>query len=77
MWVFARKTMFCKGATTPGLNKVSGIMIKAVDVGRGTMKRPRMNAKRRLAKQLGSKSRRACPGGDSSGSALACSVPWA
>ncbi len=29
IWVFARKTMFCKGATTPELNKVGGIMIKA------------------------------------------------
>ncbi len=29
MWVYARKTMFCKGAATPGLNKVGGIMIKA------------------------------------------------
>ncbi len=29
MWVCARKTMFCKGAATPGLNKVGGIMIKA------------------------------------------------
>ncbi len=28
MWVFVRKTMFCKGAATPGLNKVGGIMIK-------------------------------------------------
>ncbi len=30
MWVFVRKAMFCKGAATPGLNKVGGIMIKAV-----------------------------------------------
>ncbi len=29
MWVCARKIMFCKGAATPGLNKVDGIMIKA------------------------------------------------
>ncbi len=29
MWVCARKTMFCKEAATSGLNKVSGIMIKA------------------------------------------------
>ncbi len=29
MWVYARKTMFCKRAATPRLNKVSGIMIKA------------------------------------------------
>ncbi len=29
MWVCARKTMFCKGAVTSGLNKVGGIMIKA------------------------------------------------
>ncbi len=32
MWVFARKAMFCKGAATPGLNKVGGIMIKALVV---------------------------------------------
>ncbi len=30
MWVYVRKTMFLKGATTLGLNKVGGIMIKAV-----------------------------------------------
>ncbi len=30
MWVCARKSMFCKGAATPGLNKVGEIMIKAV-----------------------------------------------
>ncbi len=30
MWVFARKTMFFKGAATLGLNKVGGIMIKAL-----------------------------------------------
>ncbi len=29
MWAYARKTMFCKGEATPGLNKVGGIMIKA------------------------------------------------
>ncbi len=29
MWNYARKTMFCKGVATPGLNKVGGIMIKA------------------------------------------------
>ncbi len=29
MWVYARKSMFSKGAATPGLNKVDGIMIKA------------------------------------------------
>ncbi len=29
MWVCARKSMFCKGAATLGLNKVGGIMIKA------------------------------------------------
>ncbi len=29
MWVCARKGMLCKGAATPGLNKVGGIMIKA------------------------------------------------
>ncbi len=29
MWVCTRKTMFYKGAATPGLNKVGGIMIKA------------------------------------------------
>ncbi len=29
MWIFARKTMFCKGAATPELNKVGGIMIMA------------------------------------------------
>ncbi len=30
MFVYARKTMFCKGAATPVLNKVGGIMIKAL-----------------------------------------------
>ncbi len=30
MWVCARKSIFCKGAATPGLNKVGGIMIKAL-----------------------------------------------
>ncbi len=29
MWVCARKTMFCNGTATQGLNKVGGIMIKA------------------------------------------------
>ncbi len=29
MWVCARKTIFCNGAATPGLNKVGGIMIRA------------------------------------------------
>ncbi len=29
IWVCARKTIFCKGTATPGLNKVGGIMIKA------------------------------------------------
>ncbi len=31
MCVCAHKTMFYKGAATPGLNKVGGIMIKAPD----------------------------------------------
>ncbi len=30
MWIYACKAMFYKGAATPGLNKVSGIMIKAI-----------------------------------------------
>ncbi len=28
MWIFARKTMFCKRFVTQGLNKVGEIMIK-------------------------------------------------
>ncbi len=32
IWVCGRKTMFCKGAATLGLNKVGGIMIKAIEV---------------------------------------------
>ncbi len=30
MWVYVRKTMFCKEAATSELNKVGAIMIKAI-----------------------------------------------
>ncbi len=34
MWVYARNAMFCNEVATHGLNKVSGIMIKADLLGR-------------------------------------------
>jgi hypothetical protein len=37
MWVCARKTMFCKGAATPGLNKVGGIYDQARTFFRDTL----------------------------------------
>ncbi len=41
MWVFARKNMFYKEEVTQGLNKVGGIMIKAVFDSLGTLNHSR------------------------------------